>query len=64
MIYGSLLDYANSTVIEISKNVTNNKSKVDYFVEFEFNTTYTNEEILNQFLKEVNSKYGINQYLI
>ena len=56
MIYGSLLGYANSTVIHISKNVTNKRSKVDYFVEFEFNTTYTNEEILNQFLKEVNSE--------
>ena len=64
MIYGSLLGYANSTVVQISKNFTSNKSKVDYFVEFEFNTTYTNEEILNKFLKKVNSKYGINRYLI
>ena len=56
MIYGSLLGYANSTVIQTSKNITNNKSKVDYFVEFEFNTTYTNEEVLNQFLKEVSSE--------
>ena len=56
MIYGSLLGYANSTVIQISKNVTNNKTKVDYFVEFQFNTTYTNEEVLNQFLKEVSSE--------
>ena len=53
MIYGSLLGYANSTVVQILKNVTNSKSKVDYFVEFEFNTTYTNEEVLNQFFKEV-----------
>ena len=56
MIYGSLLGYANSTVVQISKNFTSNKSKVDYFVEFEFNTTYTNEEVLNQFLKEVSSE--------
>ena len=56
MIYGSLLGYANSTVVQISKNVTKNKSKVDYFVKFEFNTTYTNEKILNQFLKEVSSE--------
>jgi len=52
IIYGSLPGYANSTVVQTSKIVTTNKSKVDYFVEFDFNTTYTNEEVLVQFLKK------------